>query len=103
MYKAELPSDCDPAPLFDLARKYELDNLAEAAGRRMLANLSADNALAWARIVHLHADAGDERAGSLWEKLYSKLASEPSLLRTEPFPFDVFGLRPGVPGGENSK
>lgn len=76
IYTASAPTDVEPARLFLVAKKYELETLAEEAGRRMLESLNSENVWERARTLRLHAELGDEDAQSLWAQMYSKMAED---------------------------
>merc|ERR1719419_352732 len=82
VYTASLPSGLDrPAPLFQIAKKYGLDKLAEEMGVLMLEGLDADNVQERVRAIRLHASAGDLVAQQLWDRLFMELHGNQQLLR----------------------
>lgn len=81
MYTGVVPSEGDPAQLYGAAKKYELEGLAEEVGKRLLESIDQDNIKDRARILRLHATAGDEQAKNLWERMYKKLKEDPQLLQ----------------------
>jgi len=81
MYTGSIPAQGDPAQLYGAAKKYELNGLAEEVGGRLLEHLDKGNVQERARLLRLHAGAGDAQAKSLWERLYAKLQKDPKLLK----------------------
>jgi len=81
IYTAVLPGDTNIVRLFGLAKKYELDALAELTARRMLDGLDVSNVLERARVVRLHANAGDVKAQELWRRLYIEIEKDRELMR----------------------
>mmetsp|Transcript_166062 Transcript_166062/g.533029 ORF Transcript_166062/g.533029 Transcript_166062/m.533029 type:complete len:337 (+) Transcript_166062:121-1131(+) len=81
MYTDEVPAEGDPVQLYGVAKKYELDNLAEEVGARLVENIDAENVQDRARILRLHATAGDAQAKKLWEQMYKKLQENPPLMQ----------------------
>lgn len=82
VYTGGLPSSLEkPAPLFQIAKKYGLDDLAEEMGALMLEGLDSENVEERVRAIRLHAGAGDTAAHKLWGKLFAELHSNQPLLR----------------------
>jgi len=82
IYTQEVANEADPAQLFELAQKYELQDLATEMGHRILEGLCKENLEAWSRVVHRHAKAGDPEAQRLWDAIYGRLSKDPAMLRS---------------------
>lgn len=81
MYTGEIPVNGNTSQLYGAAKKYGLDDLADEVGLRLVDKIDADNMLERAKVLRLHASAGDAQASKLWGQLYGRIQQNPLLLQ----------------------
>eukprot|EP00929_Paragymnodinium_shiwhaense_P063548 TRINITY_DN31743_c0_g1_i1.p1 TRINITY_DN31743_c0_g1~~TRINITY_DN31743_c0_g1_i1.p1 ORF type:complete len:312 (-),score=24.69 TRINITY_DN31743_c0_g1_i1:51-986(-) len=80
MYTGDGIKETHLVPVYALAKKYMMPNLAQEVGRKLVSSVGSGNLSEYLRSVRLHARSGDTEASQLWQLLMKKLDDEKLLV-----------------------